>query len=165
MKAIRNGKDLNNALILILQDVIKEVADKINDKLRVRIDEDVYINRNNYYVGGSKKPTYEFRESVTTSNIEIDKNIVSTEIFHDSEKMSFRPDDFVHGSRYWKHGDDIREYLPKIINDGLSGSLFGSGWWQEERPYFTNTLKELENSGLIRKWFLEAMRKRGLKSI
>ena len=53
----------------------QEVADKINDKLKARIDEDVYINRNNYYLNGTGTPSYEFRESVTTDEMVKGKNI------------------------------------------------------------------------------------------
>ena len=92
--------------------VLQEVADKINDKLKARIDEDVYINRNNYYLNGTGTPRYEFRESVTTDKMVKGKNEVQTRIFHDKEKMSFEPDDFMHGSRYWKDGAaDIREWF------------------------------------------------------
>ena len=28
----------------------------------------------------------------------------------------------------------------------------------KERPYFSNTLKELESQGLIRKWFKEGLK-------
>ena len=56
--------------------------------------------------------------------------------------------------------------VPKIINDGLSGNLFGKNkWWQKERPYFSNTLKELESQGLIRKWFKEGLKKRGINMV
>ena len=166
-RQIRNANDLNNTLMSILMSVLQEVAGKINDKLKARIDEDVYINRNNYYLNGTGTPSYEFRESVTTDEMVKGKNEVQIRIFHDKEKMSFKPDDFMHGSRYWKDGTaDIREWLPKIINDGLSGDLFGENkWWQKERPYFSNTLKELESQGLIRKWFKEGLKKRGVNMV
>lgn len=164
MKAIRNAKELDDILIKILKDVIQEVAEKINDKLRSRIDEDVYVNRNSYYHDKSRQPTYQFRESVTTDEVKVDGKEVSTKVYHDANKMELNVDTFLHGSRYWEHGEDVRELLPKIINDGLSGNLFGANqWWQEPRPYWTNTIKELESQGLIKKWFKEAMRKRGFK--
>jgi hypothetical protein len=157
---------LNNYLTKILRDCLQEVADKVNDKLRYHVDEEVYINRNNYYADGSGEPTYDLRESITTDEIKQSGNELSTKVFHDKDKMRFQPDDFIHGSRYWKDGvTDIREILPKIINDGLSGDLFGSGWWQEERPYFTNTINELQSQGLIKRWFKEALAKRGIKSV
>ncbi len=143
--------------------VLGEVALKASEKLIAHLDSEVYINRNTSYAYGTGQPTYDLRNSVTASQVEKVGGELQSKVFHDKEKMSFSPDDFVHGSRYWKDGvTDIRELLPKIINDGLSGDLFGQNqWWQEERPYFSNTLKELESKGLIKKWFKEAMIKRG----
>ncbi len=159
-------KALTDYLLKIIKECLKEVADKVNDKLRSHVDSDVYINRNNYYANGSGQPTYDLRESITTDEISQSGNEVSTKVFHDKNKMAFDPDNFIHGSRYWKSGTtDIRDILPKIINDGLSGDLFGNGWWQDERPYFTNTLNELKSQGLIKKWFKEALNKRGIKTV
>lgn len=156
--------NLSNYLMPILQDCLKEVADRVNDRLRANVDEYVYINSNNYYAMGSGEPTYDLRESITTDEISKSGNELSTKVYHDKSKMRFQPDDFIHGSRYWENGTtDIREILPLIINDGLSGNLFGDGWWTEERPYFSITLKELQSQGLIKKWFKEALQKRGLK--
>lgn len=164
MKQVKTYSELFKGLLDILYDVVIEVGDKINDKLRYHIDEEVYINQNNYYANGTGQPTYELRESVTTSEPKKTGNSVSVKIFHDKNKMSFAPDDFIHGSRYWKDGlTDIRELLPLIIDQGLSGNLFGEGWWTEPRPYFSNTLEELKNNGLLKKWFREALVKRGLK--
>lgn len=157
---------LEKYLVKILKECLQEVADKVNYRLRYHVDSDVYIERNNYYANGTGQPTYELRESITTDKITQSGNELSTKVFHDKEKMSLSPDDFIHGSRYWKDGvTDIREILPKIIDQGLSGGLFGEGFWTEERPYFTNTLKELESQGLIKKWFKEALNKRGIKTI
>lgn len=157
---------LNNYLMPILRECLQEVADKVNDRLRYHVDGDVYINRNNYYANGTGEPTYDLRESITTDEIKQSANEVFTKVYHDKEKMRFQPDDFIHGSRYWKDGiTDIREILPQIINDGLSGSLFGEGWWQEPRPYFSDTLQELQSQGLIKRWFKESLNKRGVKTL
>lgn len=155
---------LNNYLMPILRECLQEVADKVNDRLRYHVDGDVYINRNNYYANGTGEPTYDLRESITTDEIKQSGNEVFTKVYHDKEKMRLDVDSFIHGSKYWDK-TDVRDILPQIINDGLSGDLFGEGWWQEERPYFTNTLKELESQGLIKKWFREALNKRGIKTV
>jgi hypothetical protein len=156
---------LSTYLMPIIKDCLYEVAEKANDRLRYHMDEEVYIGRNNYYANGTGQPTYELRESITTGDVTSSGNTAQVEVFHDKNKMQFSPDDFIHGSRYWKNGvTDIRDILPQIINDGLSGDLFGEGWWQEPRPYFSDTLIELQQQGLIKKWFIEALKKRGISA-
>lgn len=160
---------LNNYLVnKVFPNVLQYVANKANELWRENTDKYVYEagNRTNYYAYGTTQPTFELRESI--SNSEVTKNGDSAEIrvYHDKDKMRFEPDDFVHGSRYWKDGfTDIREILPKIINDGLSGDFFGSGWWQEERPYFSKTIEEIQSKGLIKKWFQEGLAKEGIKTV
>ena len=163
-KDVRSMAELNGYLIAIMQDCLEEVLEKINSKLKEHIQTDVYdVGDNAVYAGGSGSPTGDFKESVTSSDVKVNGNSVSGEVYHDSEKMSLDIDKFIHGSKYWDKAD-MREHLQEIIEYGLSGSLFETGaWYQEPRPYFANTLKELESSGLIRQWFRSALKSRGLK--
>ncbi len=160
-KDIKTYEELNKIILDAMYEVIEYVAKRIHSLLISHIDEDVYINQNNYYARGTKMPTYEFRESWDIDEVEKAKDTVQSSIYHNPQKMSFSPEDFVHGSELW-HTNDIRELLPLIIEKGLSGNLFGAGWWQEPRPFFANTLEELNNKGLIKKWFKEGMDKYGL---
>jgi hypothetical protein len=163
MAEITSWNQLENVLMNIVKSSLAEVGEKINDKLRSHVESDVYINSNTSYAYGTGQPTYDLRESITTSEVKTTGNTAEVEVFHDKEKMKFDPDNFVHSSRYWKDGTtDIREILPIIIDMGLGGSFFGDGWWTDERPYFRNTVKELHQGGLLNKWMKDALRKRGL---
>jgi hypothetical protein len=168
MATANSWDEITKLLIPIIKDCVQEVGDKVNELLREHVDKDVYQAgyQANYYANGTMQPTFGLRDSITTSTLKISGNEVTTEIYHDSDKMELDPDNFIHGSRYWKHGTtDIRDILPEIVAFGLSGDLFGSGWWQNPRPYFQNTLQELKEQGKLRQWFIEALKKRGIKTI
>lgn len=165
MKVVKDLNELNKVLINIVKEVVDEVGEKVNQLMKEHVDSDVYRKgfRTNSYAYGTSQPTYGLRDSITTTNSNINGNEVSTKIYHDKNKMIFDPDNFVHGSRYWKDGTtDIRDILPEIVTFGLSGDLFGSGWWQDERPYYQNTLKDLKDKGLLRKWFIEGLKAKGI---
>jgi hypothetical protein len=163
-KDVRYMAELNGYLIIIMQDVIEEVLEKINEKLKEHVQTDVYdMGDNVKYAAGFGSPTGDLKESVTSSDVKVNGNSVSGEVYHDTNTMSLSIDNFIHGSKYWDT-TDMREYLPDIIENGLSGTLFESGaWYQEPRPYFSNTLKELESSGLIKQWFKSALQSRGMR--
>ena len=147
---------------------LDEVGEKVNELLREHVDDDVYKKgyQTKEYAYGTSQPTFTLRESITTSDVQTKGNEAQVSVYHDKNKMAFDPDNFVHGSRYWRDGTtDIRDYLPMIIDMGLSGDLFGSGWWQDERPYFRNTLAELRDNGKLKQWFKEALVRQGLKVV
>ena len=169
MPQFRTLQEYNKYLLTkVFPAVLEYVADKANELLREHVDSDVYQagGKTNYYAYGSTQPTFELRDSISNSEVSVNGNSAEIKVFHDKDKMRFDPDNFVHGSNYWKDGvSDIRELLPRIINDGLSGDLFGSGWWQKERPYFTKTIEEIQSKGLMRKWFQEGLAKQGIKTV
>jgi hypothetical protein len=159
---------ITKILMPIIKDALAEVGDKVNELMQNRVDVDVYMagRQTNYYANGTMQPTFGLRDSITTSQVKSSGNTAEVTVYHDSDKMQFDPDSFIHGSRYWKDGTtDIRDILPEIVAFGLSGDLFGSGWWQDERPYYQNTLKELKEQGKLRQWFIEALKKRGINAI
>ena len=169
MPAFKNLQEYNKYLLThVFPSVLQYVADKANELLRQHVDSDVYQagNRTNYYAYGTTQPTFELRDSISNSDVQVSGDSAEIRVYHDKNKMRFEPDDFVHGSNYWRDGvSDVRDILPLIINNGLSGDLFGSGWWQEERPYFSNTIKEIQSQGLIKKWFQEGLAKQGIKTV
>jgi hypothetical protein len=155
---------LQDYLLKCIKKALDEVGEKVNELLREHIDEDVYRAgyQTNYYAYGTTQPTFDLRESVTTSNVKVSGNQAEVFIYHDKNKMRLDPDNFVHGSNYWRNRD-IRDILPEIIEYGLSGDLFGKGWWQDPRPYVQNTIDELKSQGKLKQWFKEALEKQGLK--
>lgn len=165
MKKAETWSQLNSFLIDAVSEALKEVGDRVNQLLREHVDTDVYKagSRTNYYARGTTQPTYGLRDSITTSDVRTGKGSAEVEVFHDSQKMELDSQNFVHGSNYWKGGNDIRDILPLIIDMGLSGDLFGSGWWQDERPYFRNAVKELKDSGMLENWFKQALKRQGIE--
>lgn len=164
---ISSFDQLEKILIPIIKECLEEIGNKANEVLREHIDKDVYQagRQTNYYAYGTSQPTFTLRDSITTSKVKTNGNLSEISIYHDKNKMDFDPDNFIHGSRYWKDGvTDIRDILPMIINDGLSGNLFGEGWWQNPRPYWSNALIELQQQGKIREWFIQALKKRGINA-
>jgi len=155
----KNMVDLDRALKPLLKDVVNAVAKRVEDKIIANIDEYVYIGRNEYYYDGSAMPTYEFRESWKSDGAKSIPNGFEAEIYSHYDMMRLDKDTFLHGS-YW---GDVRKYLPEIIEEGLSGKLFGEGFWREKRPFFSKTIEQLESQGLIQKWYIEEFRKRGLQ--
>lgn len=153
-------------IMKIIKEVIEEVGYKINELMRENVDKYVYQagNQTNYYANGTMQPTFELRDSIRSSKATVSGNQAEVTIAHNTDFMSVEPDEFIHGSNYWKTYD-IRELLPEIINYGLSGDFFGSGWWQKPRPYFDKTLEELRDQGKLRQWFIEGLQKRGLKVV
>jgi hypothetical protein len=71
-------------------------------------------------------------------------------------------------NRMGQHHSTVRSYfpqeysffLPRTINDGTSGKIFGSGIWTQPRPYFTNAEKKI--MGSFKKDLKEQLIKRGL---
>jgi hypothetical protein len=143
---------------------MNEVAQKANELLKEHVETDVYdvgtaLGRN-YYHDGKNKPTGQLRDSITNTNAKITGNAVEAEIYHDSSKMDYNADSYLHGSRYWTP-NDVRDILPYLIDQGKTGGMFGSAWENLKRPYLTNTKKELSD-GLLDKWMQEALKKRGI---
>jgi len=164
MATANNWNQLEQILMKIIKEVIEEVGYKVNELMRENIDKYVYQagSQANYYADGTGQPTFELRDSIRSSKAKVSGNSAEVNVYHDSDFMTVEPDDFVHGSNYWKTYD-IRDLLPEIINYGLSGDFFGSGWWQKPRPYYDKTLEDLRDKGQLRQWFIEGLKKRGLK--
>lgn len=159
-------KELEKYILNVLKEVVYEVGEKVNELAREHVDRDVYMkdNQSNHYAYGYSQPTFGLRDSLTTDKVKTNGNEVSTEIYHDSNKMITDPDNFVHGSNYWNKRD-IRDILPEIVEFGLSGDFFGNGWWQDPRPYMQNTIKELQSSGKLQQWFKQGLKSRGVSVI
>lgn len=161
-----NYESLEQHLLKIIADSMNDVAKRVEDLLKQHVQTDVYnvgtsMGRK-YYYNDTKQPTGQLKESVISTKPETKKNEVSSKIHHDSDKMEFKPDSYLHGSNFYKP-KDVRDWLPYLINEGKTGDLFGSMWANLRRPYITNTYDELVSKDLIRKWMIEALKKRGLK--
>jgi hypothetical protein len=70
-----------------------------------------------------------------------------TVIFSDWESMEEHergdPEDFVHGSEYYEI-KDIRSWLVRYVNEGMSGNIFGEGYWTSHRNFWDPTIHIVE---------------------
>lgn len=150
--------ELDKALQPILKSVVEAVGKKAEAKVKEYIESEVYSYHGNYYYDGTGNRTGEFKESWTTSDAKNIGDGYQVEVSSDPSKMRFDADTFLHGS----YAGDVRGFLGEIINEGLAGSLFGSGFWDEKRPFFDKTIQDLVDNGLIDKWFKEEFLKHGI---
>lgn len=166
MKQITTWSGLESYLMLVMEMALKDALVRIQQIYLEHIDLDVYRagRQTNYYAYGTMQPTFGLRDSVSNKIVRKQKYHISGGIYHDEAKMILDQDNYVHGSP-WRGGTDVRKALPEIINDGLSGNLFGPGWWQAPRPFITNTLQELQSNGTVRKIFLDVFKGMGIKAI
>ena len=143
--------------------VVANVADRLVQEVKNRIDIDVYSagNLRKYYANGKKQPTYDFRDS-WDSKIEESQKEVSGLVYQEYQLMMLDADNFIHGSRYYKKVQDVREFFAEIINEGKSGSIFGYGFWREKRPFWDNAMKLLKD-GTVDRWIREEFVKAGFE--
>jgi hypothetical protein len=158
---------LEQYLLKVIADCMNEVGQKVQELFKKHVQTDVYdvgsyLGRNNYY-DGAGEPTGQLMESVINTKPVVSGNQVTTEIKHDSDLMNVNPNTFLHGSNYW-NPNDVRDMLPYLINEGKTGGLFGAVWEGLKRPYITNTYEELVSKDLVKKWMIEALKKRGIKT-
>lgn len=161
-KYIDNDEQLNNILHDISKKVVQNVSQMIVQEVKRQIDENVYIHGRNFYARGSKRPTYEFRES-WKNEIEDSGSSITGIISQNYQMMNLDSENFIHGSLFYKD-EDIREYLSEIINEGKSGPLFGNGFWRQPRPFWDEAMKIFED-GTIDKWIREEFKNFGFNLI
>ena len=163
-KQITSWSQLEQVLLQAIVDSMNEVAQKVVQLLKDNIDKHVYdvgtAMGREYYHAGSKRPTGQLRDSVVKSEPAIRGSAIESRIYHDTGLMDYEPDTFLHGSNYYSPSD-VREFLPLLINEGLTGGLFGDKWAGLKRAYMSITKQELSD-GLLDRWMAEALKKRGL---
>jgi hypothetical protein len=148
--AIENDAQLYSTTSLIINEAMEYVMQKMYDMYKDLIDEIVYNTE--YPVLYDR--TYEFAESWQK---DVQQNGMGAQgtITQDYSLMSFDPDTYTHGSEYYSP-EDVRPFLANIIYEGLTGKLFGDGWWRNARDAWTPLINKLE-SGQLDKWFRQGM--------
>jgi hypothetical protein len=136
-------KQLNEMLMKDMSVVVNAVVDEIIEELKKKMDEIVYsdspaVYPRQYSMGG----LYELWEK---SDGKGSKNSLSYEIKEHPENLSHFPKSFIHGSKYWKKGDDIRGMLADLVIGGGSGPFFGAGFWTDARDFWTPLIEMIEN--------------------
>ena len=154
---ITDPAKLNEMLMKDMSIVVNAVVDEIIEELKKKMDEIVYSDSPAWYPRQySNGGLYELWEK---SKGKGSKNSLSYEIKEHPEKLTHEPKAFIHGSRFWKKGDNITQILADIVIGGGSGPLFGSGFWTEPRDFWT-PLTEMIESGEF-----EGIIERTLKSL
>lgn len=126
---VDNIQVLEQLVMSTVKQAIDATTEIALEKLKRTIDEVVYMPHNQV----EYERTQDFRESWDRTNAIIINNIAESTIFQDYIRMRLDLDKFTHGSNY---GGDIRPNLAEIINEGLSGLIFGKGFWTQPRPFW-----------------------------
>lgn len=157
---ITNQSHLDAYLMKALQNTVNYVVDKIFETNKELIDQIVYG-------AGSPKMynrTFEFRESWEKDEaITSGSNEVTGGLHQNWQEMSYDPENFVHGSLYCGDYDytDVRQGLADIIYNGLSGGLFGQGFWTKPRDVWKPLLQKIESE--ISSWVITGFEIQGIE--
>ena len=162
---ITNDEQLNAIILGDLKKIIDEVAEKVFLKLRESIQQNVYdagtpTTYNRQLDSGGLLGSFA-KQNVTQSG-----QTIESKIDQDPMSMTHDPDNFIHGSNFWKGGDDIREYLAEMIINGdtkspMIGDRFGSGFWTSPRDFWT-PMMDMINNGDIDRMIEQAFSSRGI---
>lgn len=90
---------------------------------------------------------------------------VEYEFFYDWALLNVNRQKAQHGSPEWlKNYQDVRPYLADIIYGGLSGDLFGDGYWRRARDAWSELLHQIGKRNLSN-WFKEGCQQVGLDAV
>lgn len=88
---------------------------------------------------------------------------VEYEFFYDWALLNINRKNAQHGSPEWLSTyQDVRPYLADIVYGGLSGDLFGDGYWREERNAWSELLHRIGKRNLTN-WFKEGCKQAGIE--
>ncbi|HZK00615.1 MAG TPA: hypothetical protein VFC79_11430 [Tissierellaceae bacterium] len=146
-------KELEKALMKARDKALKGTGENTKDLVKDRIDKDVYAagTPNTY------ERTYELRESVQPSKVESKGSIAEVKIGHDEGLIgSYSPNQ--HYSIV--DGSSSVHSIAKIVHDGKSSHILGTGYWTNPRPYMDNAKKEMRD-GKYKDFMIEQLKKQG----
>ena len=162
---IRNDREALDVLNNVVADAIDATAGYILGVLEYYIMHDVYGNGNVPYVYDR---TMEFLNSWVKDVEKGNKygEVVAT-IFSDANLMSYDPDNHIHGSYL---SGDFREHMAEAIEEGLGYRYFAQTRRDgtqnpagKPRPFFSDTVAELNKGGQLEKIFEREMAARGIQ--
>ncbi len=136
--AVRNQSELTELLRQELKPVVDKVVDKIyidNYDMIEKIVYDAYQPEEYQRTNDFALDAWEVTPAHSNGKLRI-----QGDVHYAPENMTYRPDDFVHGSNY---GGDVREALAEIIYQGKSGPMFGKGPWTRKRNAYNALIKYL----------------------
>lgn len=146
-------KPFSEAVDYVMQCIWNENRDAIRRIVYGVAQPSTYERTNEF-----KDEAWSYEQSKSSSTT----TFIEYEFFYDWAKLNVDRNRAQHGSPiYLENYQDVRPYLADIIYGGLSGDLFGDGYWREER----NAWKELLHVVGKRKlslWFREGCLRAGL---
>jgi hypothetical protein len=156
MSDFRNLKSLEMYLKKVIVDSMDDVGKSAEYHVRDKIEEEVYRNPITPQV---YERTRELKNSLVHTHPIVNNNEIITEIKHETDLIgNYEPNQHMSVVT----GEPFIEPLAEIVNYGKAGHIFGTGYWTEPRPYINDSKKDLEN-GLIKKYFKDALSKKGIK--
>ncbi|ARF70776.1 hypothetical protein B7C51_25230 (plasmid) [Paenibacillus larvae subsp. pulvifaciens] len=143
MVRIKKRSQLNRVLKDVLKESLIAISEKSKDIVENELDKHAYSNKPSSY-----KRTNQLKDSLTNKIIE-NKNSFKAKIFHDTDKIKPIPpsssNNYMgqHYSTATYRVKEYQKYIVETINNGTSGKIFGSGYWTQKRPYFTESKKNI----------------------
>jgi hypothetical protein len=154
----------------VAEKALDNVAKEVLELLRKSIQENVYDPYTAKVRVYDRQPfAKSFLGSWKNEPVKTLGNTISATIDQDTERMEHDPKHFIHGSNHSDQGDDIREALAEILNEGLTGSYFDwtqppPYWWKERRPYWDQFVVMFED-GTIHRLMIKEFALLGIKLI
>lgn len=160
MPSFSNLAQLEKYLQKVVRDSMEDVGVAVEDKVREKIEDEVYQNPTQT---AQYKRTHELANSLTHSQPKQTGNEITVEVKHEDDLIGhYAPNQHmsvVDGSKL------SVESLAEIVNYGLSGDIFGQGYWTESRSYFSDAEKEVLDSKLHVKAMKDSLHSKGIDTI
>ena len=149
---ITTSEEFESVVSKILGDVVSEVVDIIMQNNEELINEIVY----NPFDPQDYTRTHDFLHAwdKETKGLE-------SEMSYSAKDMTLDKANFIHGSEWAGYQSDVRNALAEIIYDGLSGDLFGDGYWTNKRDAWTPLIKRIDEH--FDEWVIATFNKHGFE--
>lgn len=133
------------------------VGEKCKNIVKNRIDEDVYEK----YTPVEYDRSYELRNSIISTEPTNNNGTITVEVKHDTNLINATPP-----NQHMSVVDqsDVSSHLPKWINDGNIGHVFGQGEWTEPRPYRDNTIEQIKQNDIFKKELKKELSKQNIET-
>jgi len=166
----RNDAEAREVLGFISENILDYLAEKIMERLQHYIQTKVYDFHpqveggydRQYYDGGLITLFDGYEQA------EFDGTRTTLRIEQNPDNLYVDPDNFIHGSNYFK---DVTDFLAYLIIEGASGKretpFFGSktsppAWWRSRRDFWTPTVQVFQQTKMDT-WIKQSLRMMGLK--
>lgn len=145
-----------------MEEVITEVSDKILERLKEQIEEDVFTTPNEWY-----ENTGEFEQAWQWGDVKANVLTISRELAYDPSSMQWNRHKWQHGNRVQSSVESLADILNLAYNNytaGYTSSLmFGNRHFSHfRRPYFKNFITNMFDNGEIRDMLTNAFSKHGV---